>query len=395
MAGPLSGVRIVEVCERISGPLAVMLLAEQGADVIKVEPPEHGEGNRELSNYRNGMAGLYANCNHGKRSIGIDLKTEEGLAILYDLVREADIFVQNWRPGVAERLGAGESDLRALKPDLIYASINGYGDDGPYVDRRGYDPVFQALTGYVAAQLNPEMPLPDLMRNAIVDKATSYTLAQGITAALYARERGAPGQHVRVSMIDAGLTFFWPDGMLRETLVGDDVQKKMVPGERYQLTPTLDGHIVIWAGSAEQMRSTLRIVGRDDLADSPGQQGRAMIEEENQTERAKVFAAGIAKMTSQDAYLRLVEHGVPAAPVLTHREVLVDPQLTHNGMVVEATHPVYGRYRRVRPAARFSETATEMTPPAVLYGENTNEILDGLGMGEERRAELSKRGVIR
>src|SRR5690606_33666770 len=127
-------------------------------------------------------------------------------------------------------------------------SVTGYGDDGPYAGRRGYDPIFQSLTGWVAAQLNPEVPIPDLVRNAIVDKATAYTLAQAITAALFARERGAPGQHVRVSMLDAGLVFFWPDGMLRHTLVGDDVENPMVPGERYQLTPTRDGQLVVWAG---------------------------------------------------------------------------------------------------------------------------------------------------
>ena len=394
MAGPLEGVRIVEVAERVSGPLAVLLLADLGARVIKVEPPGHGEGNRELSNYRDGMAGLYANCNHGKKSIGLDLKCEEGLEVLYDLVRTADVFVQNWRPGTAERLHVGEADLRAVNPHLIYASINGFGDDGPYADRRGYDPVFQALTGFVDAQLNPEVPIPDLMRNAVVDKASSYTLAQGITAALFARERGAPGQHVRVSMIDAGLQFFWPDGMLRETLVGDDVENYMVPGERYHLTTTSDGQIVVWAGSAEQIRASLRAVGRDDLADSPSQRGRAMLLEENQDERARALADGFARMTSAEAYAKLVEFQVPAAPVLTRKEILVDPQFAHNGTVIEATHPVYGRYRRVRPAARFSRTPTEITSPAVLYSENADEILMDLGIDQERRELLRVRGVI-
>ncbi|MEE3331575.1 MAG: CoA transferase [Myxococcota bacterium] len=394
MAGPLDGIRIIDLSERVSGPLGVMVLADQGADVIKVEPPKHGEGNRELSNYRNGMAALYANCNHGKRSIGIDLKTDEGLTLFYKLVREADVVAQNWRPGTAERLRVGEADLRKIKADLIYASINGFGDDGPYADRRGYDPVFQALTGFVDAQLNPEVPIPDLMRNAVVDKATSYTLAQGITAALFARERGAGGQHVRISMIDAGLAFFWPDGMLRHTLVGDDVENYLVPGERYHLTATKDGHIVLWAGSADQMRATLRAVGRDDLAESAEQRGRAMILEENQLERARATAAGFAQLTTEEAYRRLVEFEVPAAPVLTQREILVDPQITHNGTVIEATHPVYGRYRRVRQAARFSRTIPETTAAAAMYGEHTDEILDELGISVEERARFRELEVI-
>jgi crotonobetainyl-CoA:carnitine CoA-transferase CaiB-like acyl-CoA transferase len=394
MAGPLDGVRIVEVCEVISGPLAVMILAEQGADVIKVEPPRYGEESRQLANYRDGMAALYVNCNHGKRSIGINLKTHEGLELLYDLVRSADVFVQNWRPGAAERLKVAEADLRAVKPDLIYASITGYGDDGPYADRRGYDPIFQSLTGYVAAQLNPEIPFPDLVRNAVVDKATSYSLAQGITAALFARERGAPGQHVRISMLDAGLSFFWPDGMLRHTLVGGGIDHYVVPGERYHLSTTSDGHLIVWAGTAEQMRGTLRAVGRNDLAESPGQRGKAMLLEENESERAQAVASGLEKMTTAEAYQRMVEEEVPTAPVLTHADVLEDPQIRHNGTVLEADHPIYGRYRRVKPSIRFSETAPETTPPAALYAEHTEEILDELGVGAADRKRLRKAEAI-
>lgn len=395
MAGPLHGVRILEVGEVISAPLGVMMLAEQGADVIKVEPPGHGEESRQLSNYRAGMAGLYVNCNHGKRSIGIDLKTADGLALLYDLVRGADVFVQNWRPGAAERLRVAEADLRQVNERLIYASVTGYGDSGPYVGRRGYDPIFQALTGYVAAQLNPELPVPDLVRNAIVDKATAYTLAQAITAALFARERGAPGQHVRVSMLDAGLVFFWPDGMLRHSLFGDDVENPMVPGERYQLMSTRDGQLVIWAGTAEQMRGTLRAVGRDDLASSPGQRGREMLREENIRERLETFRDGVAKLSTAEAYRRMLEFEVPAAPILSHAEVLVDPQITHNGTIVEAVHPIYGRYRRVRPAARFSRTIPELTAPAALYAEHSDEILEELGLDPDARARLRVQGVIR
>ncbi|MFP6654341.1 MAG: CoA transferase [Myxococcota bacterium] len=394
MPGPLSGIRIIDMSEVISGPLAVMILAEQGADVIKVEPPKYGEQSRQLSNYRDGMAALYANCNHGKRSIGINLKTVPGLELFYDLVRTADVVVQNWRPGAAERLKIGEDNLREIKSDLIYASITGFGDDGPYANRRGYDPIFQALTGFVGAQLNPEVPIPDLVRNAVVDKATSLSLAQAITAALFARERGAPGQHVRISMLDAGLTFFWPDGMLRETLVGDDVANYVVPGERYQLAATKDGQLVVWAGTAPQIRASLRAVGHDALADSPTQRGAVMMEEENQRVRAEALSEGLAKLTTAEAYQRMIDAEVPTAPILSHQEVLVDPQISHNGSILEAVHPVYGRYRRVRQAARFSETQEETTPPAALYGEHSDEILDELGCSIEKRAQLRSLGAL-
>ena len=394
MPGPLDGFRILEVSELISAPLGVMMLAEQGAEVIKVEPPRHGDEARQLANYRNGMAGLYLTSNHEKRSIGINLKKPEGKALFDELLKTSDVIVSNWRPGTAERLGLGEADVREINPEIVYAAVVGYGDDGPYADRRGYDPIFQALTGYVSAQLNPEIPIPDLVRHAVIDKATAYTLAQGITAALLARERGAPGQSVRVTMLDAGIAFFWPDGMLRHCMVGDDVANPMVPGERYTLTPTKDGQIVFWASTADQMQGTLRAVGREDLANSRRHQGKALIEPANMEERVTAVAEGLARMETRDAYAALVEEQVPVAPILSQTEVLEDPQIVHNGTIVEATHPIYGRYRRVRPAARFSETKFEMTKPAPMYSEDADAILEELGHDAEARKTLRAQGVI-
>ncbi|HIF99891.1 MAG TPA: CoA transferase [Myxococcales bacterium] len=394
MAGPLSGVRVVDVSEVISGPLATMILADQGAEILKIEPPRYGEESRQLANYRNGMAGLYANCNHGKRSIGINLKSERGLELALEMIREADVFVQNWRPGAAERLGLGETALREVNPRIIYASITGYGDDGPYAGRRGYDPIFQCLTGYVAAQTNPEVPIPDLVRNAVVDKATSYSLAQAITAALYARERGADGQHVKVAMLDAGLAFFWPDGMLRHTLPGEGVDHYVVPGERYQLMSTADGQLVVWAGTAEQMRASLLVVGEDELANSPEQRGKPMLKDENQLARTEAVNAGFAKLTSEEAYRRCIEHELPAAPVLSHEDVLLDPQVIHNGCVIEAEHPVYGRYRRAAPSAKFSGTILEPTSPPSLYGEQSEDILEEMGYSSDERKTLREADVV-
>ena len=290
---------------------------------------------------------------------------------------------------------ASASARRAVSGEnVVYATITGFGDDGPYADRRGYDPIFQALTGFVSAQLNPEVPIHDLVRNAIVDKATSYSLAQAITAALFARERGAPGQHVRVSMLDAGLAFFWPDGMLKHSLIGDDVVNPMVPGERYQLMSTADGQIIVWAGTADQMRGSLRAVGRDDLADSPGQRGVAMIQDANALERSLAVANGLLNMSTADSYEQMVAAEVPAAPVLSHQDVLVDPQIQHNGCILEAEHHTYGRYRRIRPSARFSETVEPSTRGAALYAEHSDEILDELGTPRKERERLRALGAL-
>ena len=394
MKGPLSGVRVIDASEVISGPLATMILADQGADVIKVETPRHGDESRQPANYRAGMTGLYANTNQNKRSIALNLKSDDGLAVFLELIRGADVFVQNWRPGAAERLGVGESELRAVNPKLIYTSISGFGETGPYADRPGYDPIFQALTGYVTAQTNPEMPLPDLMRNSIVDKATSQTVAQAITAALFARERGEAPQHVRVAMLDVGLAFFWTDGMLRHTLVGDDVKRFVVPGERYQLMDTADGKLVIWMNRGDHQRAALRAVGRADVADEPRHRGMEMQKLENEEERDRLTRQGLAKLTTEEAYARLLAEEVPAAPALTHEQVLEDPQLRHNGAILEARDERYGDYRRPRPPARFSSFPYQHERHPALFAEHTDEILRELGYDASRIAALRRGGAL-
>ena len=224
MAGPLEGIRVVDASRVVAGPMAAMLLADQGAEVIKIENPGFGEEIRIAGYRRGGMCGFFANVTRGKRSIVLDLHQPAAQEIAQRLVQRADVLVQNYRPGAAERLGLGEPVVRALNPELIYTSISGFGETGPYSQRRVYDPVIQALTGHVAVQVNPQVPIPDLVRNLIADKATAFTTAQAITAALFARERGAGGQHIRVPMIDASLAFFWPDGMWAHTMRGEGVE---------------------------------------------------------------------------------------------------------------------------------------------------------------------------
>ena len=295
---------------------------------------------------------------------------------------------------VAERLCAGEANLREINPDIVYASVSGYGDDGPYASRRSYDPIFQALTGYVSSQTNPQIPIPDLVRNAVVDKATAHQLAQGITAALLARERGAGGEHVRVAMLDAALSFFWPDGMMRHTLVGEGVENPMCPGERFQMLATSDGQLVSWMGTADQIRDGLRAVGRADLADHPSQRGREIFKEANQQARAEAMNAGLAQLTTAEAFERLVAYQVPVAQILTPPEVFEDPQIVHNGGVQNGEHPVYGKYRRARPPIRFSKAPLEETSAPALYAENTDEVLEELGYDGTDRQRLREKGVI-
>ena len=394
MPGPLDGFRIVDVSQIVSAPLATMLLADQGADVIKVEPPGLGDPTRQPVNSRGGMTSLYANCNRGKRSVVVDLKQAEGRRVVLDLVASADVFVENWRPGAAQRLGLGVDELRALCPDLIYATVSGYGDSGPYVDRRVYDPIIQGLTGFVALQQNPEFPIRDLVRNIVADKATSYTLAQAITAALLARERGAGGQYIHVPMIDAALAFMWPDGMMKHTLLGDDVALPLSVSETFRVWETADGHLVYYTNTPEELAGLLRALGRSEWLEEPRFQGRARLLLENREELGRRIMAELAKRTTAELVERLDAEDVPVGPVLSLDEMLEDEQIRHNRMVFEHEHPAYGRYRQVRPAARFSGTPQSPSLPPALHGEHTDMVLDEIGYDASARQKLRDAGVI-
>ena len=200
----------------------------------------------------------------------LDLQQEEGSALLGELVARADVFVQNFRPGVTARLGIDEATLRARNPDLIYVSVSGFGDTGPYISQKSYDYVVQALSGMAALQAQPDGP-PTLIRNIVIDKVTAMTAVQSVLAALLARDRGRGGQHIRLSMIDTAISFLWPDGMMQHTLLGDD--GRVTPGphmaDGYAVRPTADSHIALLAISNRQFPGLCAALRRDDWATDP------------------------------------------------------------------------------------------------------------------------------
>jgi crotonobetainyl-CoA:carnitine CoA-transferase CaiB-like acyl-CoA transferase len=395
MSGPLAGIRIVDVSAVVSGPFATMMLADQGADVIKVEPPGIGDVMRVGPFRRGGLSAFFANANRGKRSLVLDLRRPRAREIVKDLVRRADVFVQNWRPGAAERLGLGPDDLRSIRPELIYVSISGYGDSGPYRDRRVYDPIIQGLTGHVAVQRNPEFPVPDLIRNVVVDKASAYAAAQAISAALFARERGAGGQHIRVPMIDVSLAFFWPDGMMAHTMLGEGVEPGPTLYELYRLQPTADGHLIYFAVSDAEMHGLFRALGHPEWCSDPR---IAAIDARRIPENFQALGGLLDEAfrgwKTHELLERLVAEQVAAGAVLSLEEVIADPQLRHNGAIFERDHPVAGRMRETRPAVRFERTPAEPGRPAPMHGEHSDEVLAELGIDEDERDRLRADGVI-
>ena len=391
MSGPLDGIKILDASAIVSGPLATMLLADQGADVIKLEPTDVGDTLRLSPFARGGMTSFYANCNRNKRAIAVNLASEDGLAIALKLVAESDVFVQNWRPGAADRLGLGEEALRRINPDLIYCSISGYGPDGPYSQRRVYDPIIQGLTGHTAVQVNPEVPIPDLVRNIVADKSSAYTAAQAITAALFARERGAGGQHIDIPMIDASLAFFWPDGMLAHTFAGDDKPSGLALYEVYKLSQTSDGHLIYFAATDKEMHGLFRALGHPEWTEDPRFGVAASRSDmDNAIALGEKIAEAMLGETTEALLARMLAEDVPVGPVLNLDEVFNDPQVEHNNAILEFDHPTAGRYHQARPAARFAKTAQEpkrRLPP--LHGEHTEEVLRELGYSAADLQRLS------
>ena len=244
---PLAGVRIIDLTTNMSGPLATMVLAEQGADVVKVEPVA-GDLIRTIGTGRGGMSAYFANLNRGKRSIAIDLATPAGRDLVLRLSDGADVFVQNFRPGVVERLGVGPDDVMARNDALIYASISGFGLDGPLATAPAYDHVVQALAGFCALQGDDEQA--SMVKQGVIDKATSYTLAQAVTAALLPRTSTGRGLRIDVSMLDVALAYLWPDGMMNNTVI--DPEKVLPPVARsFRVTPTADGFVALVTLTAE------------------------------------------------------------------------------------------------------------------------------------------------
>lgn len=391
IVGALDDVTVLDLSVMISGPWAGMLLADQGADVIKIESPGQGDLMRHLGSSHGGITGIFTTNNRGKRSLVVDLKHPEGREVMLRLVAEADVLIQNFRPGAMERLGLGYDDLATVNPDLIYTSISGYGPDGPASHRRVYDNVIQAASGLAAVQTDPTTGNPTLFRTLVCDKVTAMTAAQAITAALYARATGtARGQHVVVAMLDAAIAFVWPDSGMDAVLLEEDAHRAPTIGANYGVTPLADGFVAAGAVSDAEFRGLCAAYDRPELA-SDERFATTAARSANAAELVPTLRA-LARETPIDEFLvRAEEHDVPASRVSGLAELPDDPQVRHNAVFVEREHPMAGRVREVRPAARLSATPSRIGDHAPGFGEHSDEIVAALGFDP---VELRANGVI-
>jgi crotonobetainyl-CoA:carnitine CoA-transferase CaiB-like acyl-CoA transferase len=393
MPGPLDGFRIIDTTQMISGPLATMILGDQGADVIKVEPLGAGDLVRSLGEARGGITPMFATSNRNKRSIALNLKDPRGIGILERFVSGADVFVQNFRPGKIEALGLGEEALRRVRPDLIYVSISGFGEAGPYSHKRVYDPIVQALSGLADIQADRETGRPQMVRVIVPDKVTAVTSAQAITAALLERERTGKGQHLRVSMLDATLSFLWPEGMDSQTFLGGSEPEARPAFAQDLIFDTNDGYITAGAVSDAEWQGFSRAVERPDWLEDA--RFRSVTDRIEHTEaRLALMAEALRSRSTAEWLERFDAEQVPCAPVLRRSELHDHPQVTASGSLLESVHPLAGPMRDAQPAARFDRTPASIRRAAPALGEHTDELLGELGLASDEITRLRGANVI-
>jgi crotonobetainyl-CoA:carnitine CoA-transferase CaiB-like acyl-CoA transferase len=349
--GPLSGVRVLDLSAYIAGPYGCSLLADQGADVIKVEPPD-GDNLRNYPSTLEAESRAFLGVNRSKRGVVLNLKDADDRAVLYRLAREADVLVHNFRPGVPERLGIGFDALSAINPRLVYCAVTGYGETGPMKDKAGYDQVLQTMTGMCVMQ-GKRGGTPEIIYGSVVDYYAAALLAAGVSSALYERERSGEGQYVGVSLLRAALTMqsarmIWAEGEALD--IGRDMRSGGVTG----IHPTRDGHLYISANTPRFWQALCRLTGMDELLDDPRYASVRL-----RAQHADVLVARLRSALAARAALEweaVFGDEVPCAAARPVEDMFEHPQVLAEGMLAEMPHPTLGAYRGVAHPIRFGRT---------------------------------------
>jgi formyl-CoA transferase len=391
---PLAGLRVIDLTQAMAAPFCTMNLADMGADVIKVEPPGEGEPTRQLASvHQAGHSATFMTMNRDKRGLTADLKTPEGVEIIRRLARTADVFVQNYRPGVAERLGLGWEALHALNPRLVYCSVSGFGGTGPYAPRGGYDLIAQGMSGIMSVTGEPGRPAKAGV--PICDLAAGLFAAYGILCALEHRERTGEGQLVDTSLLEAGMALTvwesaeaWVTGRAPEAL--GSAHRLAAP---YQALRAADGYFTVGANNDRLFQAFCQAIERPDLAEDP----RYATGPDRLARRAELVEA-IEKTTAGEPrahWLRRCDAaGVPAGPIHDYAEALADPHARARDMVVDLVHPGAGPIKALGVPVKLSDTPGAVDRPAPLLGQHTAEILSELGYSDAEQRALRERGVI-
>lgn len=377
MSGPLEGVRVLDLSQIVSGPMAAAMLGEQGADVIKLESPG-GDPVRSMGPKKGDVSAMFVAVNRGKRGVVADVKTPEGAALLAQLIGWADVLIENFRPGTMARLGFGWEACRALNERLVMVSITGFGADGPYANIRVYDPVVQAVSGIAAAQTDKE-GRPSLVKTLIADKVTALTAAQAATAALFRRSRTGVGERVEVSMLDAALAFNWPEAMWNLSFLEDAPAPMPAYGALTRLWAAADGQAAIGAMQDHEFGALVRSLGLDALAQDPRFATSA-----GRMRHARDWTGPVGEaLAARDLDTLMtgfVREGAVGGRVNRLEHVCDDPQVAHNRAVLPFLQGAAGMMRGARGAARFEGASADLKAAPGL-GEHDSAVRAMFGLG--------------
>tara|TARA_B100000427_G_scaffold40829_1_gene29543 strand:- start:6361 stop:7560 length:1200 start_codon:yes stop_codon:yes gene_type:complete len=372
--GPLSGITVIDLTAMISGPVCTMMLGDQGADVIKIEPLT-GELTRKVGASKNGMTTSFLCANRSKRSLTLNLKDPKGITVLKKLITKADVLVQNFRPGAMKRMGLSYGEVKKLNKEIIYTSISGFGEKGPYSNQRVYDPVIQALSGLADIQRDQKTNFPKMVRTIIPDKTTGMAAAQAISSALFYKERYGTGQHIKLAMLDVMVAYLWPEGSASLSFVGEEGDPSKGQMGLDLVFQTKDNkYITAGAVTDKEWLGMCNAFDRKDLLSDPRfNTPRARFD--NKTERRLLIAEEIKKHNSIDILTKLHENEVPSAPILSRTELLENEQIIENNIIEFHDSKFFGNIRSPRPAPIYSDSPINGKQLAPLLGQNSIEIL--------------------
>jgi crotonobetainyl-CoA:carnitine CoA-transferase CaiB-like acyl-CoA transferase len=390
----LEGIRVLDLSRVIAGPYSARLLADLGADVVKVERPGRGDDLRDLGRARGGMTAAFAAVNRNKRGIALDLQHPEGAKLAFELARRADVVIENFVPGVADRLGLGYAAVRAVNPGVVYASVSGFGQTGPLARRAGYNTIAQAMSGIMALTGMPGHP-PTRVGGSTADLAATYVAFGAITAALVHRLRTGEGQHLDVSLLASTLSLLPdPAALYFESGVRPERQGNrnphLTPAEAFR---TRDGYVIVVIMNPDQWGRFCRVLGDDGLAADARYATNTSRLAHHAELKARIEAA-LATATTAEWVERLAAASVAAGPIYEFDEVFEDPQVRHLGLVTEVEQPGYGPVRMLDFPFRGSATATPVRRPAPRLGEHTAEVLGELGLAPAEIERLAAAGAV-
>ena len=386
MSGPYKGVRVLELTSTVSGPFAGMMLADQGADVIKIEPPGIGDLARFMGTIKDGMGAMFSTLNRNKKCICLDFKNEEDLEVLKKLVSTADVLIENYRPGIVKKLGIDYESLSKINPDLIYCSISGYGQSGPYKEKKVYDPLIQGTVGIPLAQNNQS---PELIRTIIYDKVTGLTSAQAISAALYQKAIGEGGQYLPISMMESALYYNWPDLMMNYTFDEGGVNIGEL-ADLFEVYETNDGGVVLIIIANDEVFTKFCTVF--DLSLHLDEKynnlvSRIINKEELTIEINKVTRS----LSSKELEDKMDLEGISASICNELNEVYKDPQVVEQGSITEIDHPELGIMRMPKPPANLKGQDSFPRSLAPILGYDNREVLSSINIDDDTIQRMEDR----